>query len=170
MKPELLPKPIVDLLLPRLSDEFKAYYFYRAAANWCKGVGFMKAGAFFHNESDDELEHAKKIEDFLVDWNVDPDLPTIMKPQIKFKSLMEVIEKAYELEFNLYEAYEETSMKIFKAGDVCAFDFLQPLRAIQTKSVAEYSDKLNILDGVNVGDKFQMLQLEETLFGDEQEG
>lgn len=170
MKPEVLPQEIVNLLLPRLSDEFKAYYFYRAAANWCKGVGFMKAGAFFHNESDDELEHAKKIEDYLVDWNVDPDLPVIAKPQIKFKSLMEVLEKAYELEYKLYEAYEETSVKIFKTNDICTFDFLQPLRAIQTKSVAEYSDKLNILEGVNTNSKFEMLQLEETLFGDEAEG
>jgi len=169
MKPEALPKLIVDLLLPRLSDEFKAYYFYRAASNWCKNVGYMKAGSYFHNESDDELQHAKKIEDFLVDWNVSPDLPHIMKPQITFKSLMEVIEKAYELEFNLYEAYEETSVKILKTGDICAFDFLQPLRAIQTKSVAEYSDMLNILDGVSCS-KFEMLQLEETLFGDEAEG
>ena len=169
MKPEALPKEIVELLMPRLSDEFKAYYFYRAASNWCKGIGFMKAGAFFHNESDDELEHAKKIEDFLVDWNVNPDLPMIAKPQTTFKSLMEVIEKAYELEFNLYEAYEETSVKILKTGDICAFDFLQPLRTIQTKSVAEYSDMLNILDGVSCN-KFEMLQLEETLFGDEAEG
>jgi ferritin len=169
MKPEVLPKEIVDLLLPRLSDEFKAYYFYRAAANWCKGVGFMKAGAFFHNESDDELEHAKKIEDFFVDWNVDPDLPVIAKPQIKFKSLMEVIEKAYEMEYKLYEAYEETSVRVFKTNDLCTFDMLQFFRGIQTKSVAEYSDMLNILDGVSCN-KFEMLQLEETLFGDEAEG
>ena len=169
MKPEALPKEIVELLMPRLSDEFKAYYFYRAASNWCKNVGYMKAGSYFHNESDDELQHAKKIEDFLVDWNVNPDLPIIAKPQTTFKSLMEVIEKAYELEFNLYEAYEETSGKVFKTGDLCTFDMLQFFRGIQTKSVTEYSDMLNILDGVSCS-KFEMLQLEETLFGDEAEG
>ena len=48
--------------------------------------------------------------------------------------------------------------------DICTFDFLQPLRAIQTKSVAEYSDKLNLLEGVEGTDKFKALLLEEKLF------
>jgi len=30
--------------------------------------------------------------------------------------------------------------------------------------MAEYSDMLNVLDGVNVDSKFEMLMLEETLF------
>ena len=80
------------------------------------------------------------------------------------KGLAEIIEKAYDLEYNLYVEYEETSAKIFKTGDICVFDFLQKYRTIQTQSVAEYSDKINMLDGVNVGDKFQMLMLEKKLF------
>jgi hypothetical protein len=44
------------------------------------------------------------------------------------------------------------------------FDFLQQFRTIQTQSVAEYSDMINMLEGVNVNDKFQMLMLEKKLF------
>jgi ferritin len=55
-------------------------------------------------------------------------------------------------------------MDIFKTGDLCVFDFLQFYRKTQTESVAQYSDMLNILDGVDVSDKFKMLLLEETLF------
>ena len=62
--PESLPENIVALLLPRLSDEFTAYYTYRAASNWCKNVGFMVAAEYFAKESADELSHAKRIEDF----------------------------------------------------------------------------------------------------------
>lgn len=163
-KPESLPKDIVEMLLPRLEDETKAFYFYRAASNYCKNVGYFLAAEFFAKESADELEHAKGIENFLVDWNVTPDLPVIEKPTLEFKGLAEIIEKAYDLEYNLYVEYEETSAKIFKTGDICVFDFLQKYRTIQTQSVAEYSDKINMLDGVNVGDKFQMLMLEKKLF------
>jgi ferritin len=164
IKPEKLPNDVVKLLLERLNDEFKAYYFYRSATNWCKNVGYFKAAEFFAKESEDELAHAKKIEDYLTDWNVTPDLPKIDKPVLMFSCLCDVLDHSYEMEYDLYEAYEETSMAIFKIGDLCVFDFLQFYRGVQKDAVAEYSDKLNMLEGVEPGDKFQMLMLEKKLF------
>lgn len=164
-KPNQLPEEIVTMLLPRLADEFKASYMYRAISNWCKNVGFNIAADYFGKESDDELIHAKKIENFLTDWNVSFALPTAQSaPKSDFKSLCDVIDMAYNAEYQLYESYEETSAKIFKTGDICAFDFLQQFRSIQTKSVAEYSDMLNMLEGCNCDSKFEMLLLEERLF------
>lgn len=164
-KPERLSKEVVSLLLPRLKDEFKAFYFYRSAANWCKDKGFFKAAEYFNNESNDELTHAKNIENYIVDWNVLPTLPNIDAPTILFGSLYDIITQAYDIEYDLYEAYEKTSMDIFNTGDLCVFDFLQEYRKIQKDSVAEYSDMLNVLDRVNTDSKFEMLLLEEKLFG-----
>ena len=164
IKPEKLPKEVVSLLLERLNDEFKAYYFYRSATNWCKNVGYFKAAEFFAKESEDELSHAKKIENYIIDWNVLPDLPTINKPEIEFDGLDDIINLSYEMEYDLYEAYEDTSMKIFKIGDLCVFDFLQFYRVTQKEAVAEYSDKINMLEGVNTKSKFEMLMLEKKLF------
>jgi ferritin len=164
-KPEKLSKEVVDLLLQRLKDEYTAFYMYRSASNWCQEVGFFKAAAFFAAESTDELEHAKGIEKYITDWNVIPELPVVDKPELKFDSISSLVEKAYNLEYELYENYEETSAKVFKMGELCTFDFLQTYRNIQNKSVAEYSDKLNILEGVNLDSKFEMLMIESNLFG-----
>ena len=68
------------------------------------------------------------------------------------------------MEYNLYADYEDTSGKVFKTGDLCVFDFLQQFRTIQTESVAQYSDMMNMLEGVKTDDKFQMLMLEKKLF------
>lgn len=163
-KPEKLSQPVINLLLPRLQDEFNAAYFYRSASNWCKNVGYFIAAEFFAKESEDEFGHAKKIENYLVDWNVTPALPTIPKPTLEFSSLEQVITMAYDMEYALYEEYEDTSMKIFKTGDLCVFDFLQQYRTGQKDAVAEYSDKLNMLEGTNTGSKFEMLMLEKKLF------
>ena len=163
MKPHSLEKGVVDLLAPRHLDEMDAFYFYRAASNWCQGVGYFKAAAFFAAESQDELEHAGKIEKYLVDWNITVPLPSVPRPQVDFSGLLEVLEEAYKIEYDLYEAYEETSKKLFNM-DLCTFDFLQQFRLIQTKSVAEYSDKLNLLEDVDGKDKFKLLLLEEKLF------
>ncbi len=164
IKPNKLPKEVVSLLEERLKDEFTAYYNYRHISNWCQNEGFFKAAEFYANESNDELSHAKKIEDFLTLWNVLPELPVIKTTVSEISGLAETIEASYKMEYALYEEYEDTSAKIFKIGDICAFDFLQQFRSIQTKSVGELSDKINILTGINTGDKFQMLLLEKKLF------
>jgi len=163
-KPVKLSKDVVNLLLPRLKNEYEAFYFYNAASNYCKNVGYEIAAEYFAKESKDELEHAKFLEDFLVGWNVIPELPKIDVPQLMFKSLVEVIEKSYEIEFDLYEDYEKTASDILKLGDISVFDMLKKYLEIQTKSVAEYSDMLNILEGCNESSKFELLMLEKKLF------
>lgn len=164
MKPEKLDKEIVDLLLPCIKGEYNAFYLYRAASNWCRGEGFEKAAAFFAKESDDELTHAKKLEDYITDWNVLPELSSVPKPQVSFSGLMEIIDLAYKAEYDLYELYEETSDKVLKLGEHCTYDVLQFFRSQQNSSVIEYSDKKNMLDGTS-GSKFELLLLEEKLFG-----
>lgn len=166
MKPNSINQATIDGLLVRLKDEFTAYYFYRSASNWCKNVGFTKAAEYFAGESEDELKHAKKIEDFLVDWNVDVKLPFIDSPQSSFLNLVDVIEKAYQLEYNLYLGYDFTSDEVMTRKEHTTYGFLQFFRDIQLKSVAEYSDMLNLLDGVDIRDKAKLLLLDEHLFGE----
>jgi ferritin len=163
MKPETLDNKAVNMLIERLQDEYDAFYLYRSISNWCKGVGFFKAAEFFAAESADELSHAKKIEDYLVDWNVMVDLPVIERPAINFESILDVIEQSYRKEYALFAAYEETSRQIMEVS-LSAYDFLQEFRIKQRKAVAEYSDKLNILEGTKPQDKFQALMLEKKLF------
>jgi len=164
IQPNTLDPKIVKCLGERLSDEYTAFYFYRSVANWCDNVGYKKAAEFFKNESADELTHAEGIEKFITDWNVTVPLPDIDKPELEFKSLVDVIEKAYKLEYDLYEGYEETSMEVFDMGDACVFDFLQKYRAIQTKSVFEYSDFLNKLALIDPTNKFELFYFENKHF------
>lgn len=153
----------VDQLNARLKDEYMAFFFYRSASNWCEGVGFEKAAAFFATESDTESGHAKIIQDYLNGWNITPSLPSLSMPNVEFASLIDVIEQAYKIEYDLYEKYERSSLDIFESNDVCTFDFLQQFRKIQTDSVREYSDMLNMLEGVETN-KFNLLLLEGKLF------
>jgi len=174
--PNKLPEEIVSLLQPRLRDELTQYARYTAMANWCRGVGYEKAAAFYEKDASEELEHAQRLMKFLVDWNIIPSYPSIVAPRTTFDSLTATIEEAYKFEFKLYEDYEDTSARVFEAGDMCTFDFLQQYRTIQRTTVAEYSDKLNMLEGVvdrepEEGEererecKVDMLLLEEKLFG-----
>lgn len=162
MTPKKLEDKVVQMILPRLSDEFYASYHYRAGESWALGEGFEIAAKFFAKESAEELAHAKKLEKYLVDWNVIPNLPQIEPPKLTFSSLPDAIGFFYKMEYDLYEAYEATAKDIFTA-DLCTFALMQEMLAIQNKSVAEYSDMLNMLKGVS-GDKFELLKLQKLLF------
>jgi ferritin len=165
-KPAQVAKKVVDLLQERLADEYLAFYVYRSAANHLKNWNYKKASAFFDKESADELSHAKRIEEYLIGWNVVPTLPvpTAADVNIKFKDIVDIISYAYGLELDLLKAYDDTSSQIFPS-DKITYDFLQQFREIQLKSVQEYSDLLNALMLVlPCDDGMDLLYWEQTYF------
>ena len=160
--PKTLADASVKILTDRLGDEYTAHYFYRNATNWCAGIGYLKAAAFFAQEAENELDHAKGLQKYLVDWNVMPLLPSI-KPNITFSDLIDIINKAYALEYALFESYNRDSKQLFDT-DLTTFDFLTTYRSGQTESVIEYSDLLNAAELVNIDNKFEILYFEQTYF------
>lgn len=152
-KPIVLSQQIVSKLLERLKDEYDAMYFYTAVSNWCQGKGYEEAAKFFKAESESEHDHARKIEKYITDWNAAFELPSIEQPDKDYGSLVDVVEQAYEIEYALYEAYEETS-KAMLTLDLCTFDFLTDYRKLQTESVIEYSDMLNELETIGPDNSF----------------
>lgn len=160
--PKTLTDEVVEMLNDRLSDEYTAHYFYRAATNWCQGVGYTKAAAFFAAEASAELEHAEKIQKYLVDWNCTPELPAV-KFSGKFDHLIDLVNKSYAIEFKLGEHYNEDSSKAFTTH-LPTFDFLQEFRMIQVQSIAEYSDLLNAAQLIDVSSKLDLLHYEERYF------
>lgn len=161
-QPKTLPDPVVQVLQERIGDEYNAHFFYVNASNWCQGAAYFKAAAFFTKEAANELEHAAKVQKYLVDWNVTVKLPT-PKTEANFTTLIDIIGQAYDIEYALYEAYNKTSHALFQA-DLASFDFLQELRIGQRESVAEYSDLLNAAELVNVNNKLDILYYEQTYF------
>lgn len=160
--PKTLADASVKILTDRLGDEYTAHYFYRNATNWCAGIGYLKAAAFFAQEAENELDHAKGLQKYLVDWNVMPLLPSI-KPNVTFSDLIDIINKAYALEYALFESYNRDSKQLFDT-DLTTFDFLTTYRTGQTESVIEYSDLLNAAELVNIDNKFEILYFEQTYF------
>jgi ferritin len=163
MTPVKLPSEIVNLLSERLDDEYAAHYFYRQVVNYCENVGYLKAAEYFKGEAEDELKHAEAIQKYLTDWNVQPALAPIPAPQ-KVSGLVDIIEKAYKMEYSLYDAYEEISMDIFNKKDLCTFDFLQTYRTIQRLAVAEYSTFLNQLETIDKENKNWIYEFEKRAF------
>jgi len=162
MFPNKLNPEVVNLLNQRLGDEYTAHYFYRNASNWCFDKAYMNAGAFFEAEAASELTHAEKLQSYMVGWNVTPFIPPV-KMIPSFTTLIDIVNKAYAMEYNLFSAYNSNSSEVF---NIClaTFDFLQELRVIQRTAIAEYSDLLNAAQLVNVSNNFEVLYYEGKYF------
>jgi ferritin len=152
----------IKILTDRIKDEYTAHYFYRAATNWCRDKNYKKAAEFFNNEADDELTHAKKLQEYMTDFNIIPVIPQAPIDH-KFDGLIEIIYGAYKMELALMKAYNENSKDLF-SDDMTTFDFLGEFREIQKGAVVEYNDLINGSELVDTKDKFQVLYFEQTYF------
>lgn len=162
MKPKTLAPEIEAMLNERLGDEYTAYFFYRNAANWCKNANYKKAEAFFNTEAEGELGHTQGIQDYLTQWNLIPAIPGV-PTSLTFNGLVEIINRAYELEYNLLMKYSE-DQKMILGEDPATFNFIQKYVDIQVGEVAEYSDYVNALELINSNNKFEVLYFEQTYF------
>jgi ferritin len=150
------------MLTDRIKDEYTAHYFYRAATNWCRDKNYKKAAEFFQKEAKDELKHAQKIQEYMTDFNIIPQIPQAPIDH-KFDNLIEIVYGAYKMELGLMKAYNKDSQDLF-SEDITTFDFLTEFREIQKGAVVEYNDLINGSELVDTKDKFQVLYFEQTYF------
>ena len=158
----LLDDKTIKIITERIKDEYAAHYYYRAAANWCRDMNYKKAAEFFSNEADDELTHAKTLQEYMVDFNVIPEIPQA-KTKHEFNNLIDVVYGAYKMELGLMNSYNKNSQELFNS-DITTYDLFTKFRKIQKNAVVEYNDLINASNLIDKKDKFQVLYFEQTYF------
>lgn len=91
-----------------------------------------------------------------------PAIPQVPTSQ-KISNLVDIINKAYELEYDLFAKYSE-DQKELDSMDPATFNFIQKYVDIQNEAVGEYSDLLNALQLVDVNNRLDVLYFENTYF------
>ena len=152
----------IKILTDRIKDEYTAHYFYRAAANWCQDMNYKKAAEFFTNEAADELTHAQTLQEYMVDFNVQPEIPQAPTKH-DFSNLIDIVHGAYKMELGLMNEYNKNSQSLFN-DDITTFDVLTKFRKFQKNAVVEYNDLINASNLIDKNDKFQVLYFEQTYF------
>jgi len=163
MSPRTLDPTIVSALEARLKDEYTAHLIYKNAANWCKNVNYKHAAAFFEAEAADELTHAQKLQDYLTQWNVLPQIPVSTVPNT-LTSLVDCINVSYEFEYALLKSYSDLQNAL-DGPHPATFNFVQQFVDIQNESVGVFSDLLNALMLVDVTNRLDLLVFEGEYFG-----
>src|SRR5690349_11223140 len=73
--PTMLSADLRKLLIAQIGNELAAHALYLAIAIYFERQGLDRWGKLFREQSVEEAQHAQKIIDFLVDNDVDFDLP-----------------------------------------------------------------------------------------------
>ena len=71
----MISQKVSRLLIEQVGSELRAHQFYLAVSIWFDRQSLKRWAKLWHDQSVEEAAHASKIMDFLIDNEVDFDLP-----------------------------------------------------------------------------------------------
>lgn len=157
---------VEKLLNERIKNEYISAHIYWNIANWCNCYGFYKAKDKFRAYGDEELKHARKLEDYMNDRNGNVTgfiIPDTGKP---YKSLLDVLMKSYEHEISITEGYKNLSISLLGVKDMVTYEFIQWYIGEQIEEEAKFGDVLVTANRLGITDEctgIELLKLEELI-------
>jgi len=118
-----------EKLLKKLNDqmmfEFYSSNVYLQMSAWCENKGFEGSAKFLKDHAAEEMEHMKKIFNYIQDIDALPIIDAIEKPKSEFKDLKHVFETAYKHEKVVTSRINELVELSLSEKDFGTFNFLQ---------------------------------------------
>lgn len=87
----------------QIGHEFSAAHTYLSMAAYFESENLAGFATWMREQSREEIEHAMKIFDFLIDRGAQPELPAVPKPPHGFDGTVEAFSVAYEHERKVTE-------------------------------------------------------------------
>jgi ferritin len=105
-----IPAAVIAELNRQINLELNAAHSYRALSIWCADQNLKGFADFFSHQAAEELEHAQKITDHLLDRRVLPELRALSSPRQDFQTLLQAARHAHSMEQantrGIHAAYE----------------------------------------------------------------
>lgn len=120
LKPEMIQK-----LNEQVTAEMYASNLYLQMSAWCEEQGLAGAAAFFRQHVPEELAHRDKIIDYLIECDAPVRVGAVEAPPTEYKSLVEVINKAFEHELKVTSMINSLAEMALDSKDFNTFNMLQ---------------------------------------------
>jgi ferritin len=108
-----------------LSLEFEAFHRYHALAIWFDLNDLPGFASWMRQQSNDELGHAKRIIDHLLERNLTVELPKLAKPPMEWASALEAVESVLASEKDVTASINKLYSLAEKSSDRPAMIMLQ---------------------------------------------
>ncbi len=94
----MLDAKIEKALNRQINHELTAAYSYFAMSAYFEGISLSGFAAWMMRQREEELQHAARLYNYLMDRGGKSDFPPIGSPQVEFSSVIDVFETALKLE------------------------------------------------------------------------
>ncbi len=137
-----------EFLVDQIGHELTAHQDYLGIAVYFQQRSLLRWAKLFRDQSIEEAQHATRIMDFLVDNEIEFDLPPLSGATSQYESAMAAAQAALDSERNVSARFREGSQLALAEGDHTTHQFLQWFVAEQVEEEAKI---LNVIDLIGSG-------------------
>jgi len=133
----IIQDEIITLLNYRIQQEELSSRIYLAMSVWLELHGFAGAGKLWKSYSEEERKHAQWSYQYLLDLNIQPNVPALEMPVQDFKGLQDIIIKSYSHEVEIALQCQQLAQHCQRLGDYMTLDFVQKFLREQVEELAK---------------------------------
>jgi ferritin len=147
----MLSAELRKLLIAQIGHELAAHQLYLAIALYFQRQSLDRWAKLFSDQSVEEAQHATRIMDFLVDNEIDFDLPALKATSTRFDSASAAAHRALESERTVTGQIDHATAVAVAQGDHRGHQFLQWFIAEQLEEEAKLQHIVDLIDsGINL--------------------
>jgi len=121
----MISKKLGRMLIEQVGHELRAHQTYLAISIWFDRQSYKRWAKLWHDQSVEEAGHAAKIMDFLIDNEVDFDLPALKASSTRYASAAAAVEQALANERAVTKQFDAMAAAALEEGDHRTHQFLQ---------------------------------------------
>ena len=138
--------PFVERLNEQIGHEFAAHQQYVAIAVYYEAETLPRLAAFFYAQALEERNHALMMVRFLLDQDLDPQIPGTDAPQSTFGDVVAPVALALEQERRVTQQINALAGLAREHADYTSEQFMQWFIKEQIEEIATMSDLLRVVE------------------------
>jgi bacterioferritin B len=139
------------LLIAQIGSELTAHQLYMAISIYFDRASLRGWGKLFKHQAVEEAQHAQKIMDFLVDNEIEFDLPALKAMSTRFGSPLAAAQRALQSERDVAAQFDRMAAVALKEGDHRGHQFLQWFIEEQVEEETKVQALVDLIDsGINL--------------------
>jgi ferritin len=140
----MISKEMEQMLNDQMNLEFYSSYVYLAMSAYCSSIAYNGCASWMRAQAQEELEHAMKIYDYIVDQGADLRLAKIGEPAREYESLANVFSVALKHEKHVSASINKLMGAAMKSDDYATAVFLQWFVTEQVEEEASVGDIVDL--------------------------
>lgn len=142
---KFINQEVIDILTYRIEQEEYSSRVYSQMYLWLQNNSYLNCAKVWKKFSEEELEHAQLAKDYLMSFNIMPELSALEESINNFNSLDDIIQGTFDHEVMVTEQVKALTDKAFELKDWSLFSLAQEYTKIQIKEMDESYSLLDVL-------------------------